>query len=196
MSTDRLAISRGRSGVRDSDPTDTPAATRLDDESLPPHPLSILAVASSIRLDDPRQEHERVVMLEVAIIAGQEAERALDQWLSQTLAEYRGSRTAWDLKATTVELRLEFARFDEILGTTADRLLALIPGLVNGIPGYVSPSESRPRRRRCLDEVAAVSGLLTAIDPRIRSVTLPRDQGAVPPHQLERGNDGAEPPGG
>ena len=137
-----------------------------------------------------------MVMLEVAIIAGREAERALDQWLSQTLAEYRGSRTAWDLKATTVELRLEFARFDEILGTTADRLLALIPGLVNGIPGYVSPSESRPRRRRCLDEVAAVSGLLTAIDPRIRSVTLPRDQGAVPPHQLARGNDGAEPPGG
>ena len=191
MSKDQLADSDGRSESRDSHPTDTPPpTTRLDDESLPLHPLSILALASSIRLDDPRQEHERVVMLEVAIMAGREAARTLDRWLSQSLAEYRGSRTAWDLKATTAELRLQFARFDEILSDTADRLRALVPGLVNGTP-CASTSESRPRRRRFLDEVAAMSGLLTALEPRIRSATMPRDHGgsAVRPHRLERGID-------
>jgi len=198
MSKDQLAGCRGPSGSRDSQPTDTPPATQLNDEPLPPHPLSILALASSIRLDDPRQEHERVVMLEVAIIAGRDAARTLDRWLSQSLAEYRGSRTAWDLRATTTELRLEFARFDEILGNTADRLLALIPGLVDGMPGFVSTSESRPSRRRFLDEVAAVSGLLAAIEPRIRSATMPRDHGgsAVRSHRLERGIDQDSFPGG
>ena len=144
---------------------DTPPAARLDDESLRPHPLAILALASSIRLDDPRQEHERVVMLEIAIIAGREAGRALDRWLSQSLAEYRGSRTAWDLEATTAELRLKLDQFDEIVRDTADRLIALIPGLVNRMSGFVS-SAARPRRRPGLDEVAAASSLLEAIEPR------------------------------
>ena len=107
MSTDQLAVSRRGPGSRNSNPTDTPVATRLADKSLPPHPLSIVALAASIRLDDPRQEHERVVMLEIAIIAGREAARTLDRWLSQSLAEYRGSRSAWDLEATTEELRVE-----------------------------------------------------------------------------------------
>ena len=165
MNKEQLGVSRGRPGSRNPRRTETRPPTRLGDESLPAHPLSILALASSIRLDDPRQEHERVVMLEVAIVAGREAGRAFDRWLSQALAEYRGSRTTWDLEATTAELRLELDQFDEILRDTADRLMALIPGLINGVPGLVSMSESRPRRRPVLDEVAAASGLLKAIEP-------------------------------
>jgi hypothetical protein len=166
MGKEQLAVFRGRSGLRNSRPSDTPISTRLADESLPPHPLSILALASSVRLDDPREEHERVVMLEIAIVAGREAARALDRWLSQSLAEYRGSRTAWDLKATTGELRQQLDQFDGILRDTADRLIALIPGLIDGMPEYVSLSASRPTRRRVLDEVAAVSRLLDAIESR------------------------------
>ena len=191
MSTDQLTVSRRGPGSRNSNPTDTPVATRLADKSLPPHPLSIVALAASIRLDDPRQEHERVVMLEIAIIAGREAARTLDRWLSQSLAEYRGSRSAWDLEATTEELRVEFARFDEILGKTADRLLALIPGLADGMAGLASAAESGPGRRQLLHEVAAMSGLLTAIAPRIRSATTSRDHGgsAVRSRRVERGID-------
>jgi hypothetical protein len=136
-------------------------------------------------------------MLEVAIIAGREAARAFDRWLSQALAEYRGSRTTCDLKATTAELRLGLDQFDEILRDTADRLLALIPGLITGMPGLVSMLESRPRRRRVLDEVAAVSGLLTAIEPRLGSATAPRNRAGsvVRPYRLERGVDRELSPG-
>ena len=174
MGKDQLAVFRGRPGPPSPRPTDTPTSTRSNDETRARNPLSILALASSIRLDDPKQEHERVVMLEVAIMAGREAARALDRWLSQSLAEYRGSRTAWDLKATTAELRLKLNQFDEILGDTADRLVALIPGLMNGVPGFVSWSAARPGRRRDLDDIVAVSGLLNAIEPRITSATMPR----------------------
>ena len=185
MGKEQLAAVRGRPGPRGPRPATTPTSTRLDDDSLPPHPLSILALASGIRLDDPRQEHERVVMLEVAIIAGREAARALDRWLSQSLAEYRGSRTAWDLKATTAELRLELDQFDTILRETADRLAVLIPGLVDAVPGFVLFSGPRPSRRRVLDEVAAVSSLLHAIEPtghyRDEAVRSPGQGGPVAP---------------
>jgi hypothetical protein len=100
-------------------------------------------------------------MLEVAIIAGREAARAFDRWLSQALAEYRGSRTAWDLEATTAELRLELDRFDETLRATADRLTALIPSLMDAMPGFAPFSPARSSRRQwVLDEVAAASALL------------------------------------
>lgn len=164
MGKDQFAVFRGRPGERNPLPTNTPAPTRLDDESPPRHPLSILALAASIRLDDPRQEHERVVMLEVAIMAGREAARALDRWLSQSLAEYRGSRTTWDLAATTADLRLELDQFEKILRETTDRLTALVPGLLDVMPEFAPSSASRSSRRRVLDEVAAVSGLLHAIE--------------------------------
>ena len=173
MGTDQLAVFRGRPGPRNARPTNTPTSTRLDDESLPRHPLSILALAASIRLEDPRGEHERVVMLEVAIIAGREAARTLDRWLSQSLAEYRGSRTTWDLTATTAELRVELDQFEKILRDTADRLIALIPGLMDAMAGSALPSASRSNRRRVLDEVAAVSSLLRAIEPRVSTATTP-----------------------
>ena len=184
MGKDQFAVFRGRPGARNPRPTNAPTPPPLDDEPPPRHPLSILALAASIRLDDPRQEHERVVMLEVAIMAGRDASRALDRWLSQSLAEYRGSRTTWDLTATTADLRLELDRFEKILRETADRLTALIPGPVNGMPGSAPSSASRSSRRRVLDEVAAVSGLLHAIEStdhcRDESVRSPR-QGLVAP---------------
>jgi hypothetical protein len=100
-------------------------------------------------------------MLEVAIIAGREAARTFNRWLSQALAEYRGSRTAWDLEATTAELRLELERFDVIMRETADRLTALIPSLMDAMPGCAPFSPARSNRRQwVLDEVAAASLLL------------------------------------
>ena len=177
MRKDQLAVLRGRPATRNAPPADTLTSTRRGAESLSPHPLSIVALASSIRLDDPRNEHERVVMLEVAILAGREAARELDRWLSQTLAEYRGSRTAWDLEATTADLRLKLDQFDEILRDTADRLIALVPGLIDGMPGFASLSPSKPRRRQVLDEVAAVSRLLDAIEASIGAASVQRDDG-------------------
>jgi hypothetical protein len=169
MGKDQLAVLRGAPEPRSPRPTNTPIATVSDEWSPAPHPLSILALASSIRLDDARQEHERVVLVQVGIMAGREAARVLDRWLSQSLAEYRGSRSRWDLEATTAELRVKLDQFEEILRDNAERLMALIPGLVSGIPGVVSLSASRPRRRRALDEVAAVSGLADAIEPQTAS---------------------------
>jgi hypothetical protein len=130
-------------------------------------------------------------MLEVAIIAGREAARAFDRWLSQALAEYRGSRTAWDLEATTTELRRELDQFEEVLRETADRLTVLIPGLMDAMPELAPFSASKLGRRRVLDEVAAVSGLLDVIDPRIVSATMRPDQGGggVRSHRLEPGLD-------
>jgi hypothetical protein len=139
------------------------------DQAVPHHPLSTLALATSVRLDDPLQEHERVVMVEVAIVAGREAARALDRWLSQSLTECRGSRSAWDLEATTTELRFKLDQFDVILRETADRLIRLIPGLVDEMPGLVSLSASTAKRRRNLNEVAAASKLLNAIEARSKS---------------------------
>ena len=162
MGKDQLAVFRGHPGPRDPRQTDTPSSTSWADESRP-HPLAILALASSIRLDDPREEHERAVMLEIAIMAGRDAARALDRWLSQSLAEYRGSRSTWDLEATTAELRVKLDQFDEILRDTARRLIALIPGLIGGAPGIVSRSTSGLRRSR-MDEVTAMSRLLHAIE--------------------------------
>ena len=169
MGKDQLAVFRGRPGPRPPRPTNPSTSARLDDEPPPTHPLSILALAASIRLDDPRQEHERVVMLEIAIEAGREAARALDRWLLQSLAEYRGSRSVWDLEATTAELRHELGQFDELLRDTAGRLIALIPGLTNGTSEIVSLSESRASRRRVLYEVVAVSSLLDAVEQRLKS---------------------------
>ena len=171
MGEDQLAVFRGRPGPRCPRPTNTSTPAQLDDESLSPHPLSILALAASMRLDDPREEHERVVMLEVAIMAGRDAGRALDRWLSQSVAEYRGSRSVWNLNTTTAELRRELDQFDQLLRDTAGRLIALIPGLTHGPTDIVSVSGSRAGRRRVLDEVAAVSSLLDGIKHRLKSGT-------------------------
>ena len=167
MSKDQLALSRGGMATRSARSTSAPPSNVDCDEPTDLHPLSILAMASSIRLDDPRLEHERVVMLEVAIVAGREASRALDRWLSQSLAEYRGSRSAWDLEATTAELRGTLDRYDRTLRETAERLVGLIPDLSEKVPGFAPSIVPKRGRRRLLDEIAAASGLLAAIEPQL-----------------------------
>ena len=167
MSKDQLALSRGGIAARSARSTSAPPSNVAGDEPTDMHPLSILAMASSIRLDDPRLEHERVVMLEIAIVAGREASRALDRWLSQSLAEYRGSRSAWDLEATTAELRGTLDRYDRTLRETAERLVGLIPDLSEKVPGFAPSIVPKRGRRRLLDEIAAASGLLAAIEPQL-----------------------------
>jgi hypothetical protein len=86
----------------------------------------------------------------VAIMAGRDVARVHDRWLSQSLAEYRGSRSAWDLEATTVELRLKLDQYDQTLRETADRLIALIPSLVelNAFTTSEPRETQQPRRAR------------------------------------------------
>jgi hypothetical protein len=162
----QLSVHRGRVGARRGRLAETTTTNCAAEESIRPHPLSILALASSIRLDDPKLEQERVVMLEVAIVAGRDAAHALDRWLSQSLTEYRGSRSAWDLKATTVEMRMKLRRFEETVRDSADRLVVLAPQLLEAVPGYVPSAQLMSGRRRILDEVAVAASLLASIDCR------------------------------
>jgi hypothetical protein len=167
MQTDQLAV-RGQAGPRAAQPTHTPTPTPIEAVSLPPaNPLSILAHAASVRLDDPRDEQERVVAIEVAIIAGRAAAHTLDRWLTQSLAEYRGSQSAWDLEATTAQLRLELDQFNAVLRDMSGRLTALIPGLMNGNSGSASVSASEPERQRARAEVSPASRLREAIESRL-----------------------------
>jgi hypothetical protein len=172
MGKDQLAVLRGHldsSSARPKKAPSTQSSAGVAAESLPPaDSLAILALAASIRLDDPRDDHERVVAVEVAIVAGRAAAHGLDRWLSQSLAECRGSRTAWDLEATTAELRAELEQFDTVLRDTAGRLITLIPGLFSGRSETVPVTASDPKRRRVLDEVAAASSLLDAIESRLK----------------------------
>jgi hypothetical protein len=167
MSRDAFTVSRGGTGPRAARATPS-LSRRTDDQPSRVHPLSVLAIASSTRLDDPRRERERLVLVEVAILAAREMASALERWLSETLAEYRGSHSAWDLEATTAELHVKLDRYEQTFRETADRLVALIPGLVDGIPG-LSPAADLNHRGRLLDEIAATSGLLTVIEPRASS---------------------------
>jgi len=93
---------------------------------IEPHPLDILAGSMSLRLEDARLEQERVVLLSVAIEAARDAARALDTWLVQSLAEHRGSRSAWDLPITTNQLRVALGRFDATVGEMAVRMQTLM----------------------------------------------------------------------
>jgi hypothetical protein len=161
MSRGQLAVTRGETGSHGTRAM-SGARNQSNDDGASVHPLTVLRVASSLRLEDPRREHERVVMIEVAIVAGREAARSLDRWLSQSLAEYRGSRTAWDLEATTTELRLKLARFDHTLHTTAKRLLTLIPELANEATGLRDSTDAGDDHL-LLSEIAAASGLLRSV---------------------------------
>ena len=69
MGEDQLAVLGGLGLERPS----VPRLSTPVDEAVPHHPLSILAFATSVRLDDPLREHERVVMVEVVNVAGREA---------------------------------------------------------------------------------------------------------------------------
>jgi hypothetical protein len=161
MSRGQLAVTRGENESHGAQAMAGAPNQAHDDR--PVHPLTVLRMASSLRLEDPRREHERVVMIEVAIVAGREAARTLDRWLSQSLAEYRGSRTSWDLEATTAELRLKLARFDHTLHTTAKRLLALVPELSDEVTALDDVTDAVGDDHLFLGEIAAASGLLRSV---------------------------------
>jgi len=128
MSSDHFVISRVGSRARAADPI-APPSLQNDAPSSTLHPLFILAISSSARLDDPGLEGERVALVEAAIVAGREGAHALARWLSQSLAEYRGSHSAWDLEATSADLRTKLERYEQTLREIAGRLVELIPGL-------------------------------------------------------------------
>ena len=108
------------------EPLDTRPTSDATDR-LATQALDVLAAAAEARFDDPRTELERTVLLAVMLDAGRELERTLNAWLRQTLSEYRGSRSAWDLRATSVELRLALARFEATVASTASQLYRLVP---------------------------------------------------------------------
>jgi hypothetical protein len=120
----RAAAGRRTEPAEPSDTRPTSGAT----DRLATQALDVLAAAAEARFDDPRTELERTVLLAVMLDAGRELERTLNAWLCQTLAGYRGSRGAWDLRAASVELRLALARFQSTVEATAEQLYRLVPG--------------------------------------------------------------------
>jgi hypothetical protein len=138
-------------------------AERGSDEE--PHPLSVLAAASSVRLDDPRLEQERVVLIGAVIAAGRDAERVLDTWLKQSLTEYRGSHSTWNLESTTTELRRALAQFDGVLRAMAVRLQALIPGADSASPSF-EPAAAARTPPRVVHELSSASRILATLSRR------------------------------
>ena len=136
MPREQLSVMRGGSPVaRRATRTAAVASAAESNDASALHPLAVIALASSLRLDDPRSEDERIALLGTAIDAGREAARALDTWVTQSMAEYRGSRSAWDLQSTSARLRAALSRYDATMRETCERLRVLIPGLAGGTPG-------------------------------------------------------------
>ncbi|MEP7343822.1 MAG: hypothetical protein ABI877_01085 [Gemmatimonadaceae bacterium] len=90
----------------------------------------VLARAIKARHADPMHEHERLLLLGEVLEASRDANRAMHTWISQSLSEYRGSHSAWDLASSSGE----FGRvLEQYLGTvrrTAERLRVLSPVFV------------------------------------------------------------------
>jgi hypothetical protein len=86
--------------------------------------LSLLATAASSRAADPEREQRRIELLAAALSAAREASEAMHVWVAQLLSEYRGSRTAWDLQATSERLENTLCYFDATVRDTAALLRA------------------------------------------------------------------------
>jgi hypothetical protein len=130
MSNEQLAVVCGGFTVARTGPrASANAPAEGGDDVTPPDSLAVLAEAASLRLDDPRAEQERIVLVSAALVAGREVARALDAWLLQSLTEYRGSPSAWDLETTSAHLRIALARYEQTLEETSEWLSRLIPTL-------------------------------------------------------------------
>jgi hypothetical protein len=103
----------------------------LTSESRRGQALSILTRASSTRIDDPELEQQRIELLAAALSAAREASDALHSWQAQLLSEYRGSRTAWDLQATSERLERALAHFDDTVRDTAVVLRTRMPAIAD-----------------------------------------------------------------
>jgi hypothetical protein len=163
MGKQQLTVSRSRGDheVRLRTSAEPLAAERAD-RGADLSPLSVLAAASSVRLDDPRLEQERVVLIGAVIASGRDAARVLDQWLVQSLTEYRGSHSAWNLESTTAELRRTLTHFDGVLRDMAARLQVLIPD-VNGASAGVGSVAVAPKPPRVVHELAVASRILATL---------------------------------
>jgi hypothetical protein len=89
--------------------------------------LAVLAVAAGTRFEDPRRELERVILLGSVIEAARAENIAMRAWVTHSLTEYRGSRSAWDLVNTTDALGRAFSEYLGIVTHAAERLRKLLP---------------------------------------------------------------------
>jgi hypothetical protein len=149
MSRPELALVRGREpephvathsskgAVSESTPSDSEAGRAL----------TMLALASSQRLEHPELEAVRMALLENVLITGREALASLQAWLSQCLSEYRGSRTSWDLMDTTGQLRMALARFHATALDSAQLLRTILPGLGDDVVGERPERPARQMNR-------------------------------------------------
>jgi hypothetical protein len=113
--------------------------------------FSLLALAASQRMGEATPEQERIGLIGAALAAGQEANAALADWLSQTLCEYRGSRSVWDLRSAGSRLERALTEFGDAVREGAARFRRLRPdasrGEPTGSPPVPEPSDSIPRSR-------------------------------------------------
>lgn len=118
------------------------------DRSSIADPLETLAIVSSVRLADERLEEHRLAIIERALTSARVASDALHAWVAQSLSEYRGSRTTWDLQSTGSRLRCALAHLDSVLRESATQLSALVPHVEDRsiADGVANPSAAAQRR--------------------------------------------------
>jgi hypothetical protein len=90
----------------------------------------VLSVAASSRLPDEQQEQERLQLLESALSSARAAAAALHMWAAQCLSEYRGSRTTWNVHATSELLGNTLRQFETTACWTAARLSVVVPNVL------------------------------------------------------------------
>ncbi|MEW5917037.1 MAG: hypothetical protein AB1762_11560 [Gemmatimonadota bacterium] len=90
----------------------------------------LLSVAASSRLPDEQQEQERMQLVEAALSSARAAAAALHMWAAQCLSEYRGSRTTWNVHATSELLGNTLRQFETTARWTAARLSVVVPNVM------------------------------------------------------------------
>lgn len=91
--------------------------------------LAVVAIAASARIDDGDGERERLIQVETVLSAARAASAALQLWAAQVLSEYRGSRTTWDVLATTELLGNTLAQLYVSARDASERLSPLLPDI-------------------------------------------------------------------
>ena len=105
--------------------------------------LRIVAIAASSRVANAELERERLAHVENVLSVARAANAALHMWVTQCLSEYRGSRTAWDLPATSELLGEALAQFEASVHESATRLSEVMPEIVaeSSEPLHGSPTQ-------------------------------------------------------
>lgn len=85
-------------------PAATPARGRASPGDIPPpvtitrHGLQMMATLVAARLDGPR-EQQRLAMMDEVLQSAQRLSHVLNALTRHSVMEYRGSHTAWDVRA-------------------------------------------------------------------------------------------------